>query len=254
MDMDSYLAGAPCWTDCSCSDVDKAAEFYRDLLGWDVPEGDPAFGGYRNASVGGKSVAGLMGQMEPGPVVWSTYFKTDDSAATAALVVEHGGSVMFPPTEVGPLGKMAILVDPTGAVFGTWEPAIHTGSQVMNDPGARCWSELITTDVDAASAFYKSVFGWELGGSPEYVEVKVGGQSVAGIMPKSETMPAEMPSNWGVYFSVAHLDASVGKAAVLGATILLDAMEIPDTGTMAVLLDPNGAPFNIIQLNPALMG
>jgi uncharacterized protein len=253
MDMDSYVAGAPCWTDCSCSDVDKAADFYRGLLGWDVPEGDPNFGGYRSASLNGKSVAGLMGQMEPGPVVWTTYLKTDDSAATAALVVEHGGSVMFPPFDVGPLGKMAILVDPTGAVFGTWEPAIHTGSQVMNDPGARCWSELITTDVAAATEFYGKVFGWEFGGSPDYTEFKVAGQPVGGIMAKTAMMPAEMPSNWGVYFTVTDIAASVAKAAELGATVILASMEVPQTGTMAVLMDPNGAPFNIIQMNPGVM-
>ncbi len=56
---------------------------------------------------------------------------------------------------------MAIFADPPGAVLGLWQPGQHTGAQVANEPGAYCWSELITTDLDGAKAFYGAVFGWD---------------------------------------------------------------------------------------------
>ncbi len=253
MEMTGYKDGSPCWVDCSCSDIDVAADFYGALLGWSSPEGNPDFGGYRSATLNGRTVAGLMGQMEPGPVVWTTYFKVSDSEASVAQVTANGGSIMYPPMAVGELGHMSICVDPTGAVFGLWQPGLHTGAQVVNEPGAFCWSELVTTDMEAAKAFYHAVFGLGLAGTPEYAELQLDGTSVAGIMPKNEMMPADMPSNWGVYFAVENCDDSLAQANELGGSTLMQPMDVPNVGRMAVLTDPNGAPFNIIALGvPAI--
>ena len=119
---------------------------------------------------------------------------------------------------------MAVFADPLGAVIGLWQPNQHTGAQLVNEPGTYCWSELITTDLDASKAFYGAVFGWGAeeqgppGGPPAYTEWKLGGRSVGGMMPKSPDMPAEMPPIWGVYFAVADTDATVAKAQELGAS------------------------------------
>ena len=94
---------------------------------------------------------------------------------------------------------MAVFADPVGAVFGLWQPKEHIGAQLANEPGTYCWSELITTDLDASKAFYGAVFGWGAeeqgppGGPPAYTEWKVAGKSVGGMMQKSPDMPAEMP-------------------------------------------------------------
>jgi predicted enzyme related to lactoylglutathione lyase len=97
-------------------------------------------------------------------------------------------------------GRMAVFADPLGAVIGLWQPNQHTGAQVANEPGTYCWSELITTDLDASKAFYGAVFGWDAedqgppGGPPAYTEWKLGGKSIGGMMlKKSPDMPAEMP-------------------------------------------------------------
>ncbi len=148
---------------------------------------------------------------------------------------------------------MAVFADPVGAVIGLWQPGQHTGAQVANEPGTYCWSELITTDLDASKAFYAAVFGWDAqeqgppGGPPVYTEWQLAGRSVGGMMQKTPDMPAEMPPSWGVYFAVADTDATVAKAQELGATLFMGPTDI-EPGRFAVLADNVGAVFNVLQL------
>jgi predicted enzyme related to lactoylglutathione lyase len=98
--------------------------------------------------------------MNPGPPVWSTYVNVDDADAIVARVTGAGGQVMLPPMDVMDVGRMAVFADPVGAVFGVWQPRAHKGAGIVNEVGTYSWSELITTDVDGAKAFYAAVFGW----------------------------------------------------------------------------------------------
>jgi hypothetical protein len=187
------------------------------------------------------------------PTVWMTYVNVDSADATAAKVAAHGGVTFAPPMDVMDAGRMAVFADPVGAVFGIWQPNQHTGAQVANEPGTYCWSELITTDLDASKAFYGAVFGWEAedqgppGGPPAYTEWKLAGRSVGGMMAKSPDMPAEMPPSWGVYFAVADTDATVAKAQELGASLFMGPTDI-EPGRFAVLADNVGAVFSVLQL------
>jgi predicted enzyme related to lactoylglutathione lyase len=151
---------------------------------------------------------------------------------------------------------MAIFADPTGAVIGLWQPNQHTGAQLVNEPGTYGWSELITTDLDRAKAFYRAVFGWDAesqggpeGGPPAYTEWKLGGRSIGGMMLKLPEMPAEMPNFWGVYFAVADTDATVSQAQKLGGTLIMPPMDI-EPGRFATMADPAGAMFNVLALKP----
>jgi predicted enzyme related to lactoylglutathione lyase len=110
----------------------------------------------------------------------------------------------------------------------------------------------VTTDVDASKGFYKAVFGWDAAdqgppGAPVYTEWKLGERSVGGMMAKSPEMPAEMPPMWGVYFAVADTDATVAKAQELGGALFMGPTDI-EPGRFAVLADPVGAVFNVLQL------
>ncbi len=64
------------------------------------------------------------------------------------------------PMSVLDYGRMAVLADPTGAVFGIWQAGTNVGAGVVNEPGAITWNELNTRDPEAAKAFYGVVFGW----------------------------------------------------------------------------------------------
>jgi hypothetical protein len=187
------------------------------------------------------------------PPNWCTYVNVDSLDATVAKVVANGGTVLMPPMDVMEAGRMSIFADPTGAVIGLWQPGQHLGAQLANEPGTYCWSELITTDLDQAKAFYKAVFNWDAesqgpaGGPVAYTEWKLDGRSIGGMLAKSPEMPAEMPNLWGVYFAVADTDAAAAKAQELGGSLIMAPMDI-EPGRFAVLADPVDAMFNLLAL------
>jgi len=258
MEFEHYDNGVPSWVDMGSPDLEGAKAFYGSLFGWECPAGPPEAGGYSVCLLDGKTVAGLGPQRNPGtPPNWMTYLNVDDADAAAARVTANGGMVFMAPMDVMTAGRMAVFADPLGAVMGLWQPGDHRGAQVANEPGTYCWSELVTTDLDASKAFYGAVFGWDAadqgppGGPPAYTEWKIGERSLGGMMPKSAMMPAEMPPMWGVYFAVADTDATVARAQELGATLMVGPQDI-EPGRFAVLADPVGAVVSVLALKPEL--
>jgi predicted enzyme related to lactoylglutathione lyase len=136
-----------------------------------------------------------------------------------------------------------VVADPTGAVFAMWEPKGHIGAGLVNAPGALCWNELATKDVDTAKSFYAGLFGWSMedldGGA--YTIIQNGDKGNGGIRAQSE-QEAGVPPNWLAYFAVEDCDASVSTAGELGATTLVPPMDLEIAeARIAVIADPQGA-------------
>lgn len=255
--MPSYAPGTPSWIDLSSSDAEGSAAFYGSLMGWTTTEpGSPEeTGGYRMFQQDGKNIGGLMPAMQEGqPTAWSTYISVTDADGTAAKVKDAGGSVVVEPMDVMELGRMAFFADPTGAVFGVWQPKGFDGADLVNEPNSLCWNECMTRDAETAKAFYTSVFPWNPGkpgfdGAPEsYTVWEVGGNNVGGMMEMTdEYFPAEIPPHWGVCFAVADCDATTTRARELGATVTHEPMDMP-IGRFAGLIDPQGASLTVMRL------
>ncbi len=254
-----YAAGTPSWVDLASPDIDASQQFYGSLFGWTYnvqDTGDPDQP-YLEAHQGDKRISGLMKltpDMQAGgmPPVWSSYVTVENVDASAAKAKELGGSVLGEPMDVMEAGRMAVLADPAGSVICIWQPKEAIGSELVNEPFAFTWSELITPDPGKVKDFYAGLFGWgaqemPMGDdSPPYTMWTLGGDDngIAGAMPP----PMDgMPSFWGVYFAVDDTDAIVAKAEGLGATVLAPPMDIPDVGRFAALLDPQGAAFSVIK-------
>jgi uncharacterized protein len=249
----SYAPGTPCWIDLATPDQDAAAEFYGGLFGWSVEEDENAeqTGGYRVATLRGRAVGGVMKLMQEGqPPAWASYVSVEDADATVARAKEAGGSAMVEPMDVLDYGRMAFLVDPTGAAIGLWQPGRNIGAGLVNEPGALAWNELDTRDVPAAKDFYGTVFGWqfedaELEGMGAYTSIRLGDGVVGGMLDVTGRVPDEVPANWLVYFAVEDVDASVAKAGELGGSAVFGPIDSP-AGRLAVLADPWGAGFAVI--------
>ncbi len=247
-DKSSYQPGEPTWCDLSSPDTDASAAFYGALLGWTATEGQPEFGGYRTFQKDGKDVAGLGPIMAPGqPPSWTTYFAVDDAQKYADLATEHGGSVLAAPMEVGELGVMTVIADPTGAVFGTWQAKQMTGAQVVHEEGVYSWTELSTRDQGVAQPFYRALFGWEPQTSPDYTEFQLAGTSVAGCMDMPAEVPAEVPSYWMPYFVSIDPAAHAKKAAELGGDVVVPYMDFGE-GAFSMVRDPHGATFGLLRM------
>ena len=105
------------------TDVDKAKAFYGGLFKWtleDVPMGDSA---YTMIKVGTGTAGGMMKHPVPGaPSAWLAYVLVDDIAASTAKARSLGATIMKDVTEVMGMGWLSILIDPTGAALGLWQP------------------------------------------------------------------------------------------------------------------------------------
>lgn len=254
-----YSPGVPMWIDLGTSDMDAAQRFYGALFGWEFQSAGPDAGGYGFFMLRGKMVGGVGPLMQPQqPVAWSTYIDSADADETAAKVRAAGGQVLVEPMDVMGVGRLAFFMDPTGAAFGVWQPITHTGSELANEPGAFCWNELATRDVEAAKAFYKAVFDWEGRTEPweggSYTEFKIGDRTVAGMREMGAQDPAEMPAHWLVYFAVENAESAVATAGGAGGSVLVPPMDIERVGRFSVLSDPQGAAFAVIALQPAPVG
>lgn len=251
MEMDRYQHGVPSWVDVSSPDPARTREFYGSLFGWDCPDGPPEAGGYTIGHLRGRTVAGLGPQMNPAaPPAWTTYMNVDSADAAAAAVRASGGTLLMEPFDVLDVGRMAIFADPGGAVMGLWEPRSHLGAQLVNETHTWCWSELVASDPDTAQAFYGAVFGWvpHIHGEGEYVELQVDGRSIAGMMRKPETMPAEVPPHWGVYFTVDDVEVAADQIAKLGGRVLAGPIAA-GPGRFVSAVDPTGATFSVMRFD-----
>ncbi|MGB3603014.1 VOC family protein [Gordonia sp. (in: high G+C Gram-positive bacteria)] len=117
-------------------------------------------------------------------------------------------------------------------------------------PGAPVWFDLMTSDVDRATDFYGTLFGWtteepaaEFGG---YRNFQANGNRVAGLMPMegSDTSPTNV---WSVYFRSDDAAATTEAVTAAGGGVLVPPMAVGDMGTMAVYADPVGGVFGIWQ-------
>jgi len=252
METNGFDHGIPSWVDLGSPDIESAAAFYSGLFGWNVEEaGPPESGGYRMAMLRDRPVAGLGPQMNPGPPFWATYVTVADADAIVELVKGAGGQVFMEPMDVLDVGRMAVFADSTGAAFSVWQAKTHVGAGLVNEPGALVWNELMTTDVEGSKSFYQAVFGWDAvthEGEMPYTEFKLADRTIAGMMEKPPTVPAEVPPHWGVYFAVDDADAAVAKVAELGGSLMMGPTDI-EPGRFAVVADPSGATFNVMALS-----
>jgi uncharacterized protein len=250
----TQAAGAiPKWVDLASPDLARSSAYYAALFGWEVfvQPGEES-GGYLFFLHDGKSAAGGGPTMSPEqPSAWATYVYVADAEATVEAVKTAGGTVMMGPFDVMGQGIAAYCIDPEGAYFAIWQPLIHQGAEHMNAPGGFCWNELNTRNVEGAKAFYGQVFGWEVRTSDNtgasYTEFLVDGRSIAGCIDITNVLPAEIPANWLVYFAVANADETVAKSLELGGATMMGPTDIPDMGRFAVITDPVGAVFAVMQ-------
>ena len=250
MQVTKYANGQFCWAELSTSDGSGAKAFYTALFGWeatDNPMGPDMV--YTMLKVNGENAAALyQDNSGKAPPHWEAYISVDDLDASSARAKELGGTILAGPFEVMTYGRMAVVQDPTGAIFCMWQPQDHIGYTVINEPGAVCWNEIYTRDTGAAAAFYSGLFGYGTKHSEmpmPYVEFQQDGKSMAGMMAMGPEMEG-VPPHWNIYFTVANCDETFEKAAGLGATPLVPPMDIPGNGRMAMMTDPQGAVFAFV--------
>lgn len=256
--MTAYAPGTFCWADLAAHDPREAERFYTTLFGWTAdhtrfgPDEDDV---YVMLKKEGRDVAALY-RMDPTqrsqgiPPSWLNYVTVESASQSTEKARRLGAAVLADAFDVMDFGRMALVSDPGGAVFALWEPGNHVGAGVKDEPGAMCWNELGTRDPDGAAEFYGALFGWspqpfESGAAP--YTLFMNGEAQAGGMFTITPEMGPMPTAWAPYFAVENTDETARHAEDLGGRVLHPPHDLT-VGRWAMLTDPQGALFNVIQV------
>jgi predicted enzyme related to lactoylglutathione lyase len=256
-EVNEYAPGTFCWPELTTTDGAGAKKFYSELFGW-TPQDRPAGPDmvytmlqHKDKEVGAMCEMDAQRRSQGVPPHWLSYVSVKDADQAVESAQKLGGAVLMPAFDVFDVGRMAYVQDPTGAAFAVWQPKKHIGATLVNEPGALCWNELVTTDTNAARQFYTGLFGWtaeeQQMGPMTYTIYQNGGQPAGGMFERPEEW-GPVPPNWIVYFAVDDCDKTAEKAQSIGATIVSPPSDIPDIGRFAIIQDPQGAVFAIIKL------
>src|ERR1035438_7527307 len=239
--IDKHPAGSFCWIELHTTDQNAAKTFYNSLFGCeaqDMPMGPNDF--YTFFNIGDRSVAAGC-TLRPDersmgvPPHWMIYITVDSADAAAAKAEQLGGKILAPAFDVMDAGRMAVVQDPTGAVFCVWQANKSHGIGIAQVNGTLCWADLSTPDAKRASDFYSGLFGWQIAADPKdksgYLHIKNGEQFIGGVPPASYRRPG-VPPHWMAYFQVDDVDASANKAKELGASLYLPPMTTEGGGSM----------------------
>ena len=249
MSMVETAAGKFVWHEQVSSDPKQAERFYTQLFGWGTEVFKPGELDYTMISSGGQTHGGFGKAMEGAPPPhWLSHVRVQNLDETIEKAKSAGGELAAGPFDMDEVGRMAVIRDPEGAHISAYQPA----GEGTDPEGVFVWDELGTTDADGAQRFYEDVFGWTTNDmGPEYGGYRIfnrGETAIAGLM----TLPNEMMTpQWQPYVAVNDPDATTAKATELGGSVVVEPMDVPKVGRIAVLRDPQGATFGIIKPEPA---
>lgn len=250
------------WYELLTSDADAAQNFYGPLLGWDFADSGQADVDYRQISMKGEGVGGLMSLTaemsangaQPG---WLGYITVEDVDGMAEAISSAGGSVHMQPQEIDGVGRFALVADPQGAIFYVMKPIPPADKPdaaslafAATEPmvGHCAWNELATSNTAAALNFYHDLFGWEKDGEMDMGPMGTynflrHGFMIGAMMDKPDMMPV---SAWTYYFRVADIDEAVKTITTKGGQITLEPTEIPGDQFQLNAIDPQGAAFALV--------
>jgi uncharacterized protein len=251
------------WYELLTTDMESAAAFYHEVLGWNAQDASTDRFQYWILSNPDGPVCGLMalppeGRRNGATPRWAGYVSVDDVDACAAQLKALGGAIYVPPTDSN-IGRVSIVADPQTATFGLVQRLVqglkvdcpaagdakagHRGGRI--EAGRIGWHELLASESAQAFAFYAKLFGWRQTGSDAgpvdgYRLFSSGADVLGGIFTKLRRAPFPF---WLYYFNVADLDIALQHVTRLGGRIAQGPVELPDGIWIARCIDPQGAMF-----------
>lgn len=250
-----HLQGKIVWADLVTPNLAGAQAFYTGLFGWVIHDIHVGNTDYAVASVDGRPLAGLVQRtIPPGEQKqshWLTFLAVQNADTTVRTAAADGAKILSKPTTYGHRGRQAVLAGPDGAVFAVLASSSGEPGDFLAAPGEWIWSTLLTQDPDGAAKFYQSVFGYAAFDLPsddglQHVILSSQDYARAGInsLPKDSY---HRHAHWLNFIRVDDAAAASAKAVALGGKILVAPRLDRHGGHIALLADPYGAPFGIME-------
>jgi hypothetical protein len=236
-------------------DLAAAKQFYAGLFGWTFRDAQDGAIKYATALLNGQPVAGLLERDIPAgehrQPAWLSFISARDIDATTAAASQHGAKVLFEPHDFPDRGREAVFADPQGAIFAVLASTSGDPPDVLAAPGDWIWSSLITSDPDNGAAFYQTLFDYEVFELPTAKDAQhllLASDNYARASVNS--LPASVPNmhpHWLNYVRVEDAVTMTARAVALGGRVLLEPRVDRHGGKVAVVADPSGAPFGLLE-------
>jgi len=248
------IPGKFVWHNLVTGDGEAARKFYGGLFGWEFDVKDD--GRYSVITYQGRNLGGILDTSKEGNVPkaghWLSAMSVRDIDASLSAVDEAGGKQLEAPVDVSGVGRVVTVEDADGAVLHLLssprgdppdvEPAIHTW----------LWHELLSNHADRALEFYETAFGYRIeplkkNPSSEYRVLWSAGEARAGIL---ENPFEKSRSAWIPYVRVEDPAALAKRVPELGGRVVVAPRPEVRDGTLALVLDPSGAPVALQKWPP----
>ena len=240
------------WHELQTRDCAQALRFYEAMFGWTTE--DASAGSPRERHLckrGDVAIGAVTISQAPAhvPAFWLPFLAVADLEDRVARARALGARVLRDPAAVPGAGRLAVLVDPRGALFGLREGGAALAlPPATSERGAFCWDELLTDDAESSAAFYAalcdaSIEPKDLGPFGIYRILVSGGRRIAGVMKH----PENVHPHWLPYVAVHDVDAETGRAVQLGASLYFPPRDVPGTGRVSGIDDPTGAGVCLLQ-------
>ena len=250
-----HHAGKVIFAELVTPDLAASKRFYGELFGWTFRDYEAGARHYSEASLAGHPVAGLFHKDLPEgnhrQPSWLTYISAQDVDVATKLAQEKGAKVLFEPHTVPDRGREAVFADPQGAVFVALASSSGDPPDVLAVPGDWIWSSLITSDPKAAASFYEALFGYAVYDLPAAAGAQhfmLASDNFARASVNS--LPgtgADFHPYWLNYVRVEDAVKMAAKVVALGGRVLVEPRVDRHGGMIAVVADPQGAPFGLLE-------
>ena len=245
------LAGKIVWHDLLTTDIDGSREFYGGLFGWTFEEvpislGFGKSGNYLLIRHQGQLIGGMIDTKRLGTKAnnsqWVVLMSVDDVDAAAQRVVDAGGEIMTPPTDLNERGRIAVVNDNAGALFAILQTRDGDPLDTSAAFGSFMWDEVWVPDSAATASFYQQLapfqqVSMDTADKSVYQGLAVDGRPRMGIL---QDPVEDLPPTWASYIRVEDMSV-LDRVEALGGQVLLPAEDRNIGGQVALIAGPSGA-------------
>ena len=255
---EAHLPGKFEWADLFTDNPEGEAKFYTQLFGWTSTTTTRKGHIYILVSNGSEPIAGVVPSSvrhsEDTVPRWVGFAATEDINKAIQSLNKAGGKTLAKPRVVKDRGTLAIAQDAEGSVFGLIQSSSGDVPDYQPAAGELAWAELFSENPQTAADFYSKTLQYQSSPDPAHTHATHlilgnGEFARAGI---SSSPPWEGgKSDWLLFFCVADAHATANKAAQLGGTVLVSPHESKHGGQVAVIADPLGCVFGVLEIETA---
>jgi predicted enzyme related to lactoylglutathione lyase len=185
---------------------------------------------------------------------WVGYISVPDVSAAQRQIVSQGGKVLVSARSFPNRGDLAVFADREGAIFGVLSSSSGDVEDFLREAGDWIWAQFLSRQGETAAKFYASIAGSTIleapkpDGSKRWFLVSQGYARASIIeLPRNRT---DTGPGWLGYIRVSDVASTIALAGKLGGRVLVSPRPDLFDGKVALIADPNGAVFGVLQWEP----